>query len=209
MTYYGCIVNGSLTKVGTARPTCAKASQLATWNQTGPQGPAGRDANSVSGIGPGDLECSRGGISYVAPGGGTYKACATPARQPSTLIAFPFTLNPSTDAQGSAFSDLVTPAISVTPGWNVVHIAAYPTPNYPQSGTSCLVEIHPGSGWLGQEYPPSGSTVYSDGTVIYFGDSPSASPLTFSATVHGFLPGQTPQCTAVVFIEPISPPNPG
>jgi hypothetical protein len=40
-TYYACLNNGKLSNVGTTAPTCASPATAISWNQTGPQGPAG------------------------------------------------------------------------------------------------------------------------------------------------------------------------
>ena len=42
VTYYGCLHEGSLTKLGTTSPKCTtKGSTIISWNSVGPQGPAG------------------------------------------------------------------------------------------------------------------------------------------------------------------------
>lgn len=43
-TYYACLHNGVLSKVGTAKPTCPSGSKLISWNSAGPQGTAGPGA---------------------------------------------------------------------------------------------------------------------------------------------------------------------
>ncbi|HEY3833163.1 MAG TPA: hypothetical protein VGO03_12780 [Acidimicrobiia bacterium] len=47
--YYACLSNGTLSKVGTAAPTCAAPAKQVSWNQTGPQGPAGNTVLSGNG----------------------------------------------------------------------------------------------------------------------------------------------------------------
>jgi len=43
-TYYACLAGGSLSKVGTVKPTCTLPAKLISWNSTGPQGPPGTTA---------------------------------------------------------------------------------------------------------------------------------------------------------------------
>jgi hypothetical protein len=46
-TYYACLKGGTLTKVGTTAPTCATPATQISWDQTGPQGPAGAPGNTI------------------------------------------------------------------------------------------------------------------------------------------------------------------
>jgi hypothetical protein len=47
--YYACLSGGSLTKVGTTAPTCSAPATRISWDQTGPQGPAGNTILSGTG----------------------------------------------------------------------------------------------------------------------------------------------------------------
>ncbi|HEY1740419.1 MAG TPA: hypothetical protein VGI86_17025, partial [Acidimicrobiia bacterium] len=46
--YYACLSGGNLTKVGTSAPTCSASATQISWDQTGPQGPAGNTILSGS-----------------------------------------------------------------------------------------------------------------------------------------------------------------
>jgi hypothetical protein len=47
-TYYACLLNGSLSQVGTTSPTCqSKGATVISWNSVGPQGLPGADGKSV------------------------------------------------------------------------------------------------------------------------------------------------------------------
>ncbi|HEY1737269.1 MAG TPA: hypothetical protein VGI86_01085 [Acidimicrobiia bacterium] len=47
--YYACLSGGNLTKVGTTAPTCTAPAKQISWDQAGPQGPAGNTILSGSG----------------------------------------------------------------------------------------------------------------------------------------------------------------
>lgn len=41
VTYYACLRDGMIRRVGTTAPTCGRRSELISWNQSGPAGPSG------------------------------------------------------------------------------------------------------------------------------------------------------------------------
>ena len=48
--YYACLSGGTLSNVGTTAPTCKAPAKQISWDETGPQGPAGNTILSGSGV---------------------------------------------------------------------------------------------------------------------------------------------------------------
>ena len=47
-TYFACVTNGTLSKVGTTQPTCPAPSTLISWNSAGPPGPPGPPGQGIT-----------------------------------------------------------------------------------------------------------------------------------------------------------------
>lgn len=63
-TYYACVKAGTMSKVGTSRPTClGKGNTRISWNQVGPAGPAGSPGAAGATGAPG---APGAGMNYLA-----------------------------------------------------------------------------------------------------------------------------------------------
>jgi hypothetical protein len=73
--YYACLSSGTLSNVGTAAPKCTAPAKQISWNQTGPQGPAG---NSIlSGTGAPASTLGTAGYFYIETSNHTLYGPAT------------------------------------------------------------------------------------------------------------------------------------
>jgi len=79
-TYYGCVHAGALSKVGTAKPSCPKGSDLISWNSVGPKGPTG-------------FRGPRGATGYQGPAGPVHQVtgainsnCTLQDSPPSSVV---------------------------------------------------------------------------------------------------------------------------
>jgi hypothetical protein len=186
-TYYACLANGKLTKVGTAAPTCASPATAISWNQTGPQGPAGNTIlsgstapSSTIGLvgnfylettnhklyGPATRTCSPlpchtvwgAGISLVGPKG--------PQGPPGQGDAYQTTGSGTVEDDGySVLAELVLPD-----GYFTLSATAGTVSNFGENGLVCNLAVNYDNGIDGgidTEYNSTPGEIALSGSVYY------------------------------------------